>query len=208
MKKRHGRTWTEMLFGAKPQDVRRGKPERTPEREAAVSFLDALRSGTDEEMPVVPLAAVVAVEDYREIPLAKEQYALVTVRGADGATWKVAVFRGTVRPRAKALFVSGAAALPVEPRFRNEKVATYKERKFHLGNAITAVRLIPHVKRHVYRLNSGILYPLAKFREVKDEPVGTEVSTRLNIVNRETLQALNGAVPRYVTFTPKAEKGN
>ena len=205
MKKRHARTLTELLFGEKPQNVRREKPEQTPERQAAVAFLDELRSGTDEEMPNVPLAAVVAVEDYREIPLAKEQYALVTVRGAEGAAWKVAVFRGTVKPRTKALFVSGEAALPVESRFRNEKIATYKERKFHLGNAITAVRLIPHVKRHIYRLNSGILYPLAKFKEVKDLPVGTEVAERLNIFNRATLLALNGAIPPHVTFTPKAK---
>ena len=55
------------------------RPEMTPERLAAVKYLDELRSASPENAPEVPLSAIVYVQDYEEIPLANEMYALVTV---------------------------------------------------------------------------------------------------------------------------------
>ena len=152
------------------------RPEMTPERLAAIKYLDELRSGSDEDVPDVPLCAIVYVKDYREIPLANEMYAIVTVTtGEKGQSWKVAVYRGTAKPRTKMLFVSADAALPIEPRFQNEVIVT---------------RLRPHVKRHIYRLNPGLLYPLADFPELKGMKAGTDATAALNIRSEETLKML------------------
>ena len=105
----------ELTFDEKGKPIWPKRPEMTPERLAAVKFLDELRNGADEEMPNVPLACIVYVKNYLEIPLANEQYALVTVTtGEKGGRWKLAIYRGTVRPRTKVLFISADAALPIE----------------------------------------------------------------------------------------------
>ena len=127
-----------------------------------------------------------------DIPLANEQYALVTVTtGEKGGSWKLAVYRGSVKTRTKSLFISADAALPIEPRFRNETIATYKEKKYRLGtDGMIVRRLRPHVKRHIYRLNSGLLYPLKDFPELKGMKAGTDATAALNIRSEETLKTL------------------
>lgn len=181
----------ELTFDENGKPVWPARPEMTPERLAAIKFLDTLRAGTDEDLPRVPLACIVYVKDYREIPLANEQYALVTVTtGEKGDNWKLAVYRATVKPRTKMLFISADAALPLEPRFRNMDIATYKEKKYKLGDGVIVTRLRPHVKRHIYRLNSGLLYPLKDFPELKGLKAGTDAIAALNIRSEETLKTL------------------
>ena len=181
----------ELTFDENGKPIWPTRPEMTPARLTAIKFLDELRTGSDEDMPDVPLACIVQVKDYREIPLAKELYALVTVTtGEKGSSWKLAVYRGTAKPRAKMLFVSADAALPIEPRFRNMDVATYREKKFKLGDGVIVTRLRPHVKRHIYRLNSGLLYPLKDFPELKGFKVGTDATAALNIRSESTLKTL------------------
>ena len=181
----------ELTFDENGKPVWPARPEMTPERLAAIKFLDTLRAGTDEDLPRVPLACIVYVKDYREIPLANEQYALVTVTtGEKGDSWKLAVYRATVKPRTKMLFISADAALPLEPRFRNMDIATYKEKKYKLGDGVIVTRLRPHVKRHIYRLNSGLLYPLKDFPELKGLKAGTDAIAALNIRSEETLKTL------------------
>ena len=187
----------ELTFDENGKPVWPARPEMTPERLAAIKFLDTLRAGTDEDLPKVPLACIVYVKDYREIPLANEQYALVTVTtGEKGDSWKLAVYRATVKPRTKMLFISADAALPLEPRFRNMDIATYKEKKYKLGDGVIVTRLRPHVKRHIYRLNSGLLYPLKDFPELKGLKAGTDAIAALNIRSEETLKTLVTVVPR------------
>ena len=181
----------ELTFDENGKPVWPARPEMTPERLAAIKFLDTLRAGTDEDLPKVPLACIVYVKDFREIPLANEQYALVTVTtGEKGDSWKLAVYRATVKPRTKMLFISADAALPLEPRFRNMDIATYKEKKYKLGDGVIVTRLRPHVKRHIYRLNSGLLYPLKDFPELKGLKAGTDAIAALNIRSEETLKTL------------------
>ena len=170
------------------------RPEMTPERLEAIKVLDGLRSGADEDMPDVPLAAVVYVKDSMDIPLANEAYALVTVMCGGESTWKVAVRRGAARPRTKMLFVSSDAALPMDERYRNPNVTKCKEKRYRFGVA-EVHRLLPHVQRHIYRLNSGILYPLKDFPELKGMKRGTDVSGTLNIRSQKTLKALMIAIP-------------
>ena len=181
----------ELTFDENGKPVWPARPEMTPERLAAIKYLDTLRAGTDEDLPKVPLACIVYVKDYREIPLANEQYALVTVTtGEKGDSWKLAVYRATVKPRTKMLFISADAALPLEPRFRNMDIATYKEKKYKLGDGVIVTRLRPHVKRHIYRLNSGLLYPLKDFPELKGLKAGTDATAALNIRSESTLKTL------------------
>ena len=170
------------------------RPEMTPERLEAIKVLDGLRSGNDEDMPEVPLATVIYVKDSMDIPLANEAYALVTVMGDGDATWKLAVRRGTARPRTRMLFVSSDAALPIEDRYRNPDVTKCKEKRYRFGVA-EVYRLLPHVQRHIYRLNSGVLYPLKDFPELKGVKRGTDVSGVLNIRSQKTLKALMIAIP-------------
>jgi len=182
----------ELKFDENGKPIWPARPEMTPERLEAIKYLDELRSGSDEDMPDVPLCCIVYVKDYKEIPLANEQYALVTVTtGEKGSCWKVAVYRGHAKPRTKMLFISADAALPIEPRFRNMDIATYKEKKYKLGtDGMTVTRLRPHVKRHIYRLNSGLLYPLKDFPELKGMKAGTDATAALNIRSEETLKML------------------
>ena len=187
-----------MKFDSEGRPVWPKRPERTPERLEAVRFLDELRSGTDDEMPRVPLACVVYVKSCVDIPLANERYSLATVTtGEKGGSWKVAVYRGTVKPRTKALFFSADAALPVAPRFNNPSVATFKTSKYRLGSdGVTVIRLRPHVKRHIYRLNCGLLYPLADFPELKGSKAGADATAALNVRSTSTLKTLVAAFAR------------
>ena len=193
MRKKEKKKWQPEI-GPDGKPIWPKRPEMTPERLEAIKRLDELRSGKDEDMPQVPLATIVYVKDYTEIPLAHDMYALVTVMGADKKEWKLAVYRGAAKPRTKMLFISADAALPLDPRYRNENVSTFKEKKYRFGVAVVT-RLLPHVKRHIYRLNSGLLYPLKDFPEVKGEKRGTDLSAILNIRSQKTLRALMIAIP-------------
>ena len=188
----------ELTFDENGKPIWPKRPEMTPERLAAVKYLDELRNAPDADAPDVPLSAVVYVKDYREIPLANDLYALVTVTtGEKGKSWKLAVYRGSVKPRTKALFVSSDAALPIEPRFQNPAIATYKTKKYRLGNdGVIITRLRPHVKRHIYRINSGLLYPLKDFPELKGLKAGADATAALNIRSESTLKMLVEAFAR------------
>ena len=165
------------------------RPEMTPERLEAIKVLDGLRSGADEDMPDVPLATVVYVKDSMDIPLANEAYALVTVMCGGESTWKVAVRRGAARPRTKMLFVSSDAALPMDERYRNPNVTKCKEKRYRFGVA-EVHRLLPHVQRHIYPLNCGVLYPTADFAELKGKRAGLHVAVLLHIDRAEELKLL------------------
>ena len=61
------------------------KPPKTAEDLAAIAYLDALRAGGGDTPPVrVPLACIVKVTAYEEVPKAHEAYAMVRVVGPDG----------------------------------------------------------------------------------------------------------------------------
>ena len=87
------------------------KPPKTAEDLAAIAYLDALRAGGGDSPPArVPLACIVKVTAYEEVPKAHEAYAMVRVAGPDGASWRLCVRGGTVKVGKNALFVSEAAA--------------------------------------------------------------------------------------------------
>ncbi len=175
--------------------------EQTPEEaaadEAAIAFLDELRECPGEAYPDgLPLACIVKVLDYQDIPKANEAYALVRVEGADKRTWRMCVNRKTVKVGKNALFVSAHAALPVDPRFRNLAVCKVKEKKYKFGFGVTITRLLPHVKRHIYHNNPGVLYPTADFAELKRKRLGTIVASLLRIDDHDELIMLLQQ-PRY-----------
>ena len=98
-----------------------GKQPKTPEELAAIAYLDKLRTCEGEEMPVgLPLACVVKVIGYEEVPKASEQYAMATVEGRDGQSWRVCIRRYYLEEGMRALFVSYDALLPEgDERFDN-----------------------------------------------------------------------------------------
>ena len=166
------------------------KPPKTPEDLAAIALLDALRDGTGYEHPEnPPLACLVRVLEYADIPKAKEAYALVRVRGPKGETWHLSVRRGTVAVGDLALFVSGDAALPDDKRFRNEAVCTVKEKTYKFVFGMDLKRLLPHVKRHIYHFNSGVLFPASDFKELKGCEEGAIVDMALRIDSQAAIKA-------------------
>ena len=63
----------------------RGPAAKRAATRAEIAYLDKLRTCEGEAMPVgLPLACVVKVVAYEEIPKACEQYAMATVEGRDG----------------------------------------------------------------------------------------------------------------------------
>ena len=81
------------------------KPPKTAEDLAAIAYLDALRAGGGDSPPArVPLACIVKVTAYEEVPKAHEAYAMVRVTGPDGKSWRLCVHRGTVKEGKNALF--------------------------------------------------------------------------------------------------------
>lgn len=175
--------------------------EQTPEEaaadEAAVAFLNQLRECPGEEYPQgLPLACLVKVIDYQDIPKANEAYALVRVEGANKRTWRMCVYRKSVKVGKNALFVAERAALPVNPRFRNPAVCNVKEKKYKFGFGVTITRLLPHVKRHIYHNNPGVLYPTADFPELKGKRAGIIVSALLHVDDQDELRMLLQQ-PRY-----------
>ena len=165
------------------------KPPKTEADLAAIAYLDKLRAGGGDPPPRdVPLACIVKVTEYENVPKANEAYAMVRVVGADGKTWRLCVHRGTVKVGKNALFISDAAALPVEDRFRNPAVCTVKEKVYKYGFGVKVRRLLPHVQRHIYPLNCGVLYPTAAFAELKGKRAGIHVAVLLHIDRAEELK--------------------
>ena len=180
------------------------KPPKTKEDLVAIALLDALRDGTAYEHPErTPLACLVRVLEYADIPKAKEAYALVRVEGPKGETWHLTVNRGTVAVDDLALFISGDAALPDDPRFRNASVCSVKPKTYKFGFGMDLKRLLPHVKRHIYHFNSGVLYPAADFKELRGHSAGTMVDMLLHIDSQTALKE-RLQQPRGKTWRPPA----
>ncbi|MBR4653696.1 MAG: hypothetical protein IKO72_10080 [Kiritimatiellae bacterium] len=179
------------------------KPEKTAEDLAAIAFLDELREAKGEQVPEdLPLACIVKVTEYTEVPKANEAYAMVRVVGRDGCSWRMCVRRGSVKTGKNVLFVSSGAALPVEDRYRNAAVCTVKEKVYKYGPGVKARRLLPHVKRNIYRINPGVLYPLADFPELKGKRVGMVVAVRLGIDDAEEMK-IRQSLPRSQLPSPQ-----
>ena len=177
------------------------KPERTPEDVIAIAYLDKLRRGEGETMPTaLPLACIVRVVAYKEIPKANERYALVTVRGSLGISWKMCVNRNYLKKGMNALFVAKGAAMPEEARYRHPEAAKVKVRVFRFGPGIKERRLLPIVNRAIYHFNNGLLYPLDDFPELRRMREGTICAAELRIDSLKELHA------RVAAPKPKQKK--
>ena len=189
---------------------KREKAEKTPEELAEIAYLDRLRTCEGEEMPVgLPLACIVNVIGYEEIPKANECYALATVEGGLGQTWRVCIRRYYLEEGMRALFVSYDALLPEkDERFDNFDVCKLHDRVFRFGFGVKERRKVPFVKRNVYRNNCGVLYPLDDFHELSKARVGDDCSIALHIESAEELQR-RAAAPqpkKKSLFQPKPVK--
>lgn len=172
---------------------RPAKPEKTPEELAEIAFLDRLRAGDGDEKPKgLPLACVVRVVDSLDVPKANERYAMVTVEGRGGRTWHMCVFRGYLEPGMCALFVSEDAALPVDDaRFGARfEVCKLRPRVFRFGFGVKERRNIPSVRRSIYNINCGVLYPLDDFHELLGWRIGDDCAAALRIDSAEDLHRL------------------
>ena len=190
-----------------PPFSRAEKLPKTPEDLAAIAYLDKLRACDGEAMPVgLPLACVVKIVAYEEVPKASEQYAMATVEGRDGRTWRVCVRRYYLEEGMRALFVSHAALLPEgDERFDNLDVCKLHERVFRFGFGVKERRKIPFVKRNVYRNNCGVLYPLDDFHELLKAEVGDDCTVQLHVEHAEDLQRRAAAPqPTKAVFQTKA----
>ena len=177
------------------------KQPKTPEDLAAIALLDKLRSGEGETRPSgLPLACIVKVVDYYEVPKAHEQYAMATVEGRDGLRWKLCVFRYYLEKGMRALFVSEEAGLPMaDDRFLNLDVCKVQERVYRFGFGVKERRRVPHVKHGIYHYNCGVLYPLDAFPELSRLRVGTICAAKLHIDSAEDLHRrviLANSLPR------------
>ena len=185
------------------------KPEKTPEELAAIAYLDSLRTCEGEAMPTdLPLACVVKVVAYEEIPKANEQYAMATVEGRDGQTWRLCIRRYYLDEGMRALFVHSDAALPMEDkRFDNLEVCKLHERVYRFGFGVKVRRKIPFVKRNVYRNNCGVLYSLDDFHELQKARVGDVCAASLHIESADGLhrKATAPRPPKNAVFRPKAK---
>ena len=189
-------------------ELQEEKPEKTPEELAEIAYLDKLRSCEGEAMPVgLPLACVVKVVAYEEVPKANEQYALVTVEGRDGRTWRLCIRRYYLEEGMRALFVHGDAAVPEDDaRFENADVCKLHERVYRFGFGVKVRRKVPFVKRNVYRNNCGVLYPLDDFHELLKARVGDACAASLHIENAEELhrKVMAPQPKKQAVFQPKA----
>ena len=180
------------------------RPPLTDEDRAAIAVLDALRAAKGEKLPEnLPLACIVKVTEYEEVPKANEAYAMIRVAGPHDRTWRLCVYRNTVKVGKNMLFVSAQAALPLEDRYRNLNACKVKEKTYKYGPGNKVKRLLPHVKRHIYGLNCGVLYPLTDFPELKGKRAGMVVASLLNIDDAEEMK-IRQNLPRAKMFQPKA----
>ena len=179
----------------RPKWTPRPKPERTEQDWANIAYLAKLRECLDEEKPEgLPLACIVHVLDYSEVPMAHERYAMVSVYGPDDRVWRMCVQRGAAQTGDDLLFVSEDAALPVDDRWRDPLVCSVKEKVYKYGHGIKVRRLLPHVKRNIYANNCGVLYPLDAFaKELELVRLGEDCSGRLNIESHEELKIRQNA---------------
>ena len=189
---------------------KREKPPKTPEELAEIAYLDKLRTCEGEEMPVgLPLACIVKVIGYEEVPKANECYAMATVEGWDGLTWRVCIRRYYLEEGMRALFVSSDALLPEgDERFDNLDVCKLHDRVFRFGFGVKERRKVPFVKRNVYHNNCGVLYPLDDFRELSNARIGDVCAAKLRIESAEDLQR-RAAAPqpkKKAVFQPKPVK--
>ena len=190
------------------EDREREKLPKTPEELAQIAYLDKLRTCAGEEMPVgLPLACVVQVVGYEEVPKASEQYAMATVEGRGGRTWRMCIRRYYLEEGMSALFVSSGALLPAEDeRFANLDVCKLHERMFRFGFGVKVHRKVPFVKRNVYHNNCGVLYPLDGFHELAKVGVGDDCADKLRIESAEELQRKAASQPKKkAVFQPKAK---
>ena len=187
------------------------KPPKTPEDLAAIALLDRLRRGEGETKPTnLPLACVVRVVDYCEIPKANERYAMATVEGRDGRTWRLCVLRYYLEKGMRAVFVSEDAALPAnDERFVNPDVCKLHERVYRFGFGVKIRCAVPFVKRNIYLHNCGVLYPLDDFHELLKASVGDVCAAALHIESAEQLHRLAMAPhpkPKAVPPPPSPQK--
>ena len=189
------------------EGAKREKPPKTAEDLAAIALLDKLRSGEGETKPEgLPLACVVKVVGYEEIPKANEQYAMATVEGRDGRTWRMCVRRYYLEAGMRALFVSEDAALPTDDeRFANCEVCKLHERVYRFGFGVKERRAVPFVKRNVYCHNCGVLYPLDAFGELQKAGVGDVCAASLHIESATELhrRATAPQPKKKAVFQPK-----
>jgi len=149
-----------------------------------IAFLDELRAADHSAMPERPLAVVVDVTAYREVPKAGEKYALATV--SDGRSeWSVCLPRDVVAVGQRAVFLSEDAIIPFEARYDFGRVRMVGQRNLKGGRASYA----PNVRRNVYRANQGILYPVSIFPELGSPAVGDLVDGTLGILSEKGLKA-------------------
>lgn len=183
-------------------------PKRPPKTEAdlaAIAVLDELREAKGETLPPnLPLACIVKVTECIDVPKANEAYAMVRVTGPGGASWRLCVRRGTVKVGKNMLFISDNAALPIEGRFRNLDACKVKEKVYKYGFGVKARRLLPHVKRNIYRLNCGVLYPTDAFPELKGKRAGVVVAALLKIDDAEEMK-LRQNLPQGQRGVPQAD---
>lgn len=170
-------------------------PEREPKEERdeklhaeQVAYLDRLRSpGTGDEYKP-PLAVLVTVRATQDIPLAGERFALFTVEGEKGVSWDVCMLRGAAAVGERRLFLSFDIIAPDVARFQNREVCSFKRHRMDVGDGTVAIRTLLIPRRSVYRLNPGMLFPLADFPEVAQLPPGTVVAERLGLISAEELK--------------------
>ena len=183
-------------------------PKRPPKTEAdlaAIAVLDELREAKGERLPAdIPLACIVKVTEYVEVPKANEIYAMVRVSGPGGKSWRLCVRRNSVKVGRNALFVSDNAALPAEDRFRNLDVCKVKEKVYKYGFGVKARRLLPHIQRHIYRLNCGTLYPTDAFPELKGKRAGMVVAALLHVDDAEEMK-FRQSLPQGRKGVPQAD---
>ena len=82
------------------------------------------------------------------------------------------------------------------------------DRVFRFGFGVKVRRMVPFVKRNVYRNNCGVLYPLDDFHKLQKTKVGDVCAAALHIDGAEELQR-QAAAPqpkRKAVFQPKASK--
>ena len=185
----------------------REKTPKTPEELAEIAYLDKLRTCEGEAMPVgLPLACVVKVVGYEEVPKANEQYAMATVEGRGGRTWRLCIRRYCLEEGMRALFVHQDAALPMEDaRFDNADVCKLHERVYRFGFGVKVRRKVPFVKRNVYHNNCGVLYPLDDFHELLNARVGDVCAVKLHVESAEELhrKAMAPQPKKKAVFQPK-----
>ena len=189
------------------EQEKKEKPAKTPEELAQIAYLDKLRACEGEAMPAgLPLACVVKIVGYEDVPKANEQYAMATVEGHDGRTWRLCIRRYYLEKGMRALFVHADAALPEDARFDNADVCKLHDRVYRFGFGVKVRRKVPFVKRNVYRNNCGVLYPLDDFHELQKARVGDVCAAALHIENAEELhrKAMAPHPKKTASYKPKA----